>query len=177
MRLSALQTTLSALIRSTHQVSPTDDEYIRLVASSPHLAMVREVVLWWRAYGIERFCLLTATLLKRRGYFEAAISDFAQNVTVSPHVEALGESFLEYIRSHPDRLVATVAEFELALTRSKKGDSTVRSVSWEYDPDSVLSALLDPESSEVSAPRGSYRTIVSCAFPNLFHIEIVNPLP
>jgi len=41
---------------------PTDDVYLRQIAGSRELAMVREIAVWWRAFQIEDQCHFTSRL-------------------------------------------------------------------------------------------------------------------
>lgn len=93
MNLMTLQRTLQQLVRGSYETPPADEPYIQTVAASAHLTMVREVVRWWRAYGVGRFCVLTATLLKRRGAFDDTFSDFVRTEPITPYAEELGETF------------------------------------------------------------------------------------
>ena len=124
MNLMTLQRTLQQLVRGSTRRRPRMSRTSRRVAASAHLTMVREVVRWWRAYGVGRFCVLTATLLKRRGVFDDTISAFVRTEPITPYAEELGETFLSYAGRQPEPLLAAVAQFELALVRAKKGDDT-----------------------------------------------------
>jgi hypothetical protein len=161
MTLAQLQRTLAALIKGTHQPSPADPPYIAMVAGSAHLEMVREVVSWWRAFDVTRFCVLTSTLLRQAGLFDEAFDAFVRKGRVSPFVETAGASFLEEMSTHPDSLVRSVARFELALVRIKAGDRGDHVIEWEYDPEIVLNAVLNGRSFDRQAIGGSYRTLVS----------------
>jgi len=170
VNLMTLQTTLQQLVRGSYEVSPGDEPYIRAVAMSPHLTMVREVVRWWRAYGVGRFCVLTATLLKRRGVFEATISDFVRSEAITPYAEELGELFLTYASRSSEPLLASVAQFELALVRAKKGDRTQWTIAWPCDPHAVLLWLTAPPVADLKAAAGVYATIVSRSRPDMFEV-------
>ena len=170
MTLARLQTTLHQLVRGSYVPSADDDPYIRTVAASPHLVMVREVVRWWRAYGVGRFCVLTATLLRRRGLFDDTISEFVRTVAITPYAEELGDTFLSYMSRSTDPLMASVAGFERALVRAKKGDAAEYTVLWPCDPHAVLVWLTTPAADELRAADGMYATIVSRALPEMFEV-------
>ena len=170
MNLMTLQRTLQQLVRGSYETSPADEPYIRTVAVSAHLTMVREVVQWWRAYGVGRFCVLTATLLKRRGVFDDTISAFVRTEPITPYAEELGETFLSYAGRQPEPLLAAVAQFELALVRAKKGDDTERTIPWPCDPHEVLLWLTSPMHGELVATPGHFVTTVSRAHPDMFEV-------
>jgi hypothetical protein len=161
MTLAHLQRTLACLIKGTHEPCPADPPYIAMIAQSPHLEIVREVVSWWRAFDVARFCTLTSTLLRHEGLFDEALDAFVRKGPVSPFVETAGTRFLEDMSTHPDSLVRSVARFELAVLRIKSGDRGDHVVDWEYDPGTVLDAIVNGGELDREAIRGSHRTIVS----------------
>ena len=174
MDLPTLQTKLLGLIKSTYEVADEDEAYIKAIAQSEHLRMVREIVLWWRAFGVGRFCPLTSMLLKQRALFDEAITEFVRKRSISPFVEKLGSTFLEDMSQHRDTLVALLARFELALIKVKRGDPAEYIVDWNCDPNAVLRSVLNAESFDFEAARGLFRTTVSRHLPEMF---AVLPLP
>lgn len=173
MELATLQGKLLGLIKSSYQITDDDDPYIKVVAQSEHLRMVREVVLWWRAFGVGRFCVLTSTLLKQQGMFDEAVSAFVRKRRISPFVEKLGPTFLDELSHHEDSLVASLAQFELALIKVKKGDPNDYVIDWEYDPNAVLGSILNGLPLDRERIQASYQTVVSRNVPDLFHIVSV----
>ena len=71
---------------------------------------------------LERTAVLTFRLLKRRQLLEPAVDAFMMQDNISPFHETQTPEFLEAMSAHPDLLVASVAQFELALRKIKQGD-------------------------------------------------------
>jgi hypothetical protein len=170
MNLATLQGKLLGLIRSTYQVAPDDDPYIKAVADSEHLRMVQDVVLWWRAFGISRFAVLTTAVLKGQERFDEAVRAFVRGRSVSPFVEELGPDFLEEMAAHTYSLVASIARFELALIRVKKGDPARYDIEWTYDPNRVLEHAVHGRPFDREASRGRFRVVVAREIPDMFRI-------
>lgn len=142
MELALLQRTLQALIKGTCRVTEDSPSYIRTVAASGHLAMVRDVVQWWRAFQVSRFCVLTSSVLQRQARFDSVVAAYLRERCFSPFIDEFGVDFLDWIASDPDRLVQSVAQFELTLLELKRGAGEGRTVQWDRDPEQVLDALL-----------------------------------
>jgi len=173
MDLTTLQRQLRGLITSTSQVSAGDDPYIQAVAHSEHLQVVQDVIHWWRVYDVERSCVLTTTLLKQRGRWDETIGSFVRQRTSTPFIEQLGTMFLETLCGHDDVLIASVAQFELALMNVKQGDAKDYLVAWAYEPYAVLASLLTDRPVDEVGARGAYRTIISRHLPQLFQVVSV----
>jgi hypothetical protein len=173
--LALLQRRLLALIKGSAGVTDADEPYLHQVASSDELTLAREIVLWWRAFQVERYCVLTAAVLKRREVFDAAISDFVRTHQFSPFIETLGQAFLAAMSTHPDPLVASVASFELALVRVKQGDRATYVVDWDVEPYAVLDELLTGRRAADVETAGRYRTITSTQLPRLFEVVQIPP--
>src|SRR5262249_38617687 len=159
------------LLRSTDAGAEASDAYIRAVAQSPQLEVVREIVLQWRVYDVRRTCILTARLLDRRNLLGETVRAFARQRRISPFVDAFGGAFLEEMGRHEDRVVAAVAWFELALLKVKRGDPGEYVVDWEEDPYGVLSDLLGEAPADETRVRGGlHRTVISHKLPDLFAV-------
>jgi hypothetical protein len=170
MELATLQRELLGLIKFSHKPAEDDDPYILAVASSKHLEMVQEIILWWRAYSLERYCIFTSTVLKRLGIFEDAVRSFIATHKLSPFIQKLGPSFLDAMSSHEIPLVASVAQFEHALISVKSGESTVYEITWDCEPNQVISSLLNSTTLDVEALAGDYKMVVSREFLELFRV-------
>jgi hypothetical protein len=143
-----------------------DDPYIKAVAQSPQLEMLREVILSWREFDVERSCVLTSALLRRLGIFKELVREFASRGPISPFVEKLGEAFLEGVSAYGNPVVASMARFELAILKVKHGDSSEYSVDWPCDPRPVLNG---EAAGENGGPLG-YRTVISVRIPGLVQL-------
>lgn len=169
MTLATVQRGLRDLLRGRPMVER--HPYLADVAASDRLDLLREIVLWWRAFGLERTSPLTAALLKRHGRFDETVSRFVVEQSISPYVEQLGEAFAAAHRDDPDELVATVASFEWALMRVKRGDPGTYEVDWPAEPYAVLHGLLMGRQLPSGSPgRAAYRTVVSAAVAGHFTV-------
>ncbi len=175
MDLAQQQRKLLGLIKSRYIPTANDDPYILDVAQSKQLRAIRAIVVFWRALGIERYCILTSRVLKRRGLFDAVVEDFVNTQDFSPFVEVLGALFVETMSSHPDRLVASVAQFEAAYIKVTHGDRDSYTINWNYEPMTVITGLLQNVPFDEAHIRGAYQTVVSHDSPGFFTIVEVQP--
>jgi hypothetical protein len=169
--LAVLQEHVRQLLRAPHSVVAEDDAYLRALAQSPQLALVREIVAQWRSYDLRRTCVLTSRLLTRAGQFEVAVEAFTRHGASSPFVEELGAAFLAALEGHADPLVATVARFERHLLHVARGDPGEYAVAWDRDPHVVLRQLVAAASEVEEAPRGCYRTLIARRYPGYFVVH------
>ena len=170
--LEQQQRALLALIKKRALPCEDSDEYLRRVAASDELGLVREIALWWRALGIERNCPLTAKLLRKTGRFDAAVESFYCRQATSPYMEEMAVQFLEMVSVDSNPLARTVAAFELAMARVAQGDPREFVIEWDRDPTAVLTALRT--SDPLPEPDGLHRTIVGAGHSEP-HSEV--PLP
>lgn len=170
MNLDSLQHELFHLIQGDSPRSPETHSYILEVAVSPQLQLVRSIALWWRVFGIERFCPLTSALLRRDGTLEDLVQTFLRQTDVSPYIEQLGLAFVTEMTGHNNRLVACVAEFERALIRVKQGDANTYRIEWAHEPYAILDRLLRNLPLLESELEGRFHTIVSSHLPRLFEV-------
>ena len=102
MNLEDHQRGLLNLIKS-RGAAPTNS-YLRGVAASPGLGVVRETALFWRAFQLQSQCPFTCRLLKRLGCFEALLAEYFSSTSTSPYVEELSRDFLQWLRLHDESL-------------------------------------------------------------------------
>ena len=140
MNLARQQTALLSLLKTGH--AENDDVYIQSVAISAHLRMLREIILAWRRYDIQRHCPLTATLLKKCARFEELVSSFAAAPNLSPFPDQMAEAFLCQMSEQEDPIITCIAQFELFMTRVKLGDPGEYTVNWPADPRTVIACVL-----------------------------------
>jgi hypothetical protein len=145
--------------------APPEDAYLRQVAGSAELAIVREIAVWWRAFQIEDQCHFTSRLLKRRGCFDTAVTTYFNNNATSPFVEELSHDFLSCLRHHDDPLVRAVSQFELALLKVRAGSTECVEIHWDRHPNEVILAL--EQVSELPTPEIGY----------LYRMQIARDLP
>jgi len=173
MDLADHQRKLLALFRSTYQVRADDDSYIRTVAQSKDLEEARRNVFLWRVYVLERTCALTFTLLKRRKLLKKTLNAFITRHNISPFRETQAPAFLESLSDHRDSLIASVAQFELALMKVREGDSCSYVVHWNVDPTTILNSLAKDIPLNDKVPEGAYKILISRDLPLLFQITPV----
>jgi len=171
MDLATHQRALLGLFRGTHRLRPDDDPYVHAVAASPDLVEARRNIFLWRVFVLERTCVLTFRLLRRRGLLAEAIEAFISGTNISPFRETQAPAFLQTVAGHPDPLAAAVARFELALLRAQEGDACAGTVDWNVDPRGVLHSLARDLPLPEPPERGWYRIAVSGRLPALFEIE------
>jgi hypothetical protein len=169
MELATQQRKLLALFRSSYTVSDKDEEYIQKVARSRDLAEGRKNIALWRIWVLERTCALTMNLLRRRGMLGGALDAFITNKNISPFRETQAPAFLESLSKHSDKLVACVAQFELALMKVKSGDERTYTIAWHLEPSSILHCLAKDIPLREEA-RGSYEVRLNRNLPGLFEI-------
>jgi hypothetical protein len=165
--------------RSLHQLIvrgeplENDPTYVQALAGSSRLAVVREIVCFWRAHGLERYCILTATWLKRMGRFESDIEKFVAEEQYSPFIEETGQQFLSYLSCDDDLVVAALAKFEIALHETRIDFCEERIIDWPCDPEPILSCILQENDILEPLIYSHYRVTVSRALPGGFICELI----
>jgi hypothetical protein len=137
--LELQQRGLLALIKNRGGVP--DDSYLRGVANSRGLAMMRGIALWWRAFALQAQCPFTTRLLKRLGCFDALVANYFDHNATSPFVEELSMAFLASLHGHANPLVRAVSRFEHALLAIGGGSTDSYEIVWDRHPDVVVHAL------------------------------------
>lgn len=172
MNLASHQRILLGLIRSNYQVRAGDDDYFHKVSQSRDLEEARGNIFLWRVYVLERACILTFTLLKQRNLLKHELDAFITQHNISPFRETQPPDFLAALSSHNDPLIASVAQFELALWKVKQGDPGSYTVNWSIEPHTVLHNLAKnlPLDEETLA-KGNYQIQISNDLPFLFQID------
>jgi hypothetical protein len=176
MDLQTYQRSLRRLVIGG-QPTPCDPSYVQALAGSPRLAVVRQVIDFWRAHGLERFCVLSATWLKRQGRFDADIDRFVARGEFSADIAEAGQQFLRHLARDADPLVGALARFELALHETRLDPAESRTLDWPCDPRPVLAAILgqptDPNDPTADGS-GPQRVTVSRSLPGGY---ACTPLP
>ncbi|HXP70760.1 MAG TPA: hypothetical protein VOA88_15870 [Candidatus Dormibacteraeota bacterium] len=170
MDLATQQRKLLRLFRGTYRLFSDDDNYISRVAQSNHLQEGRRNILLWRIYVLERTCALTVTLLRQRNILEETVSAFIEENNISPFRETQALAFLDVLGRHNDHLIASVAQFELALIKVKQGDSCSYLVSWSVDPSVILYSLARNIPLEDEVQEAPYQVLISRDIPWMFQI-------
>jgi hypothetical protein len=173
MDLASHQRILLGLIRSNYEVGRDDEDYFQLVARSPDLEEARGNIFLWRVYVLERTCVLTVALLRQRDLLDTALQAFIRSRNVSPFREYQPTLFLASLAAHPDPLVVSVSQFELALMKVREGDTKDYAVAWQVDPRPVLHCLAQDLPVNSGEPVGSYIARLSGSLPKLFEIDAV----
>jgi hypothetical protein len=173
MDLATHQRKLLGLIRSSYQVRDDDDPYIQRVAHSNDLREARRNIFLWRLWVLERTCFLTCNLLKQRKLLDETLTLFMTRQNLSPFRETHAPAFLDMLSRDSDCLIASVAQFELALMKVRQGDPGTFIVNWSVEPHSVLYNLARDIPLADSAPSGTYEIHISHELPS--HFEIHRP--
>jgi hypothetical protein len=171
MDLATCQRKLLGLFRNTHLIHADEDAYIRAVAQSKQLAEGRRNIYLWRVYVLERTCTLTVNLLRRRKLLEETLEVFIMQQNISPFRETQGPAFLERLSQHDDRLIASVAQFELALMKVRQGDTNSYVIPWNVEPHEFLHSLACNIPFAENIPAGDYEIVVSGDVPGQFRIS------
>lgn len=179
MDLQSIQTGLCSLIKSKPDATLLQDDYLRFVAESHHLALVKKIALWWRKIQIEGYCHLTSRLLKSHDKLDHYLVGFFSEKNYSPFRDEVGKQFLEYLaESGTDKMLRLVAAFELALIRVKTGEQVAYTGYWPYEPYTIINGLLAGPLSEKHFQQGNYKVEVFSAFRDeLFRISDVSYSP
>ncbi len=146
----------------------TDDPYLRDLAKSRELAILREIAIWWRTFQIDVQCRFTSRLFKRRGCFEQSVTSYFDQNATSPFVEELSHGFLTSLRDHPDSLVRSVTQFECAFLRVRGGSPERYEVLWDRHPDLVFVALEEAGDLPPVEAGVIYRMTIAGDIPHLF---------
>jgi hypothetical protein len=171
VNLAAHQRALRHLVETgTLPEDARDDPYLREVAESHGLRVVRRIVGHWLSYDVRRSCPLTATALDGEGRLDRVLATLPRDGS-SAFVEERRASFLEHVARHEQGLVRSVAEFELALADASAGVRGRRVILWERDPSVILDALAEGRWEPAAAARGAFRTVVSADLPELVAID------
>jgi hypothetical protein len=171
MDLASHQRILLGLMRANYKVRQDDEPYFHRVARSPDLQEARGNVLLWRVYVLERTCVLTVALLRQRAMLESCLQGFIRSHNVSPFREYQPLAFLASLAHHPDPLLVSVSQFELALMKAREGDQDSYVVPWQTDPYQVLHCLAQDLPLDLTPGEERYLTRVSGKLPQLFVIE------
>jgi hypothetical protein len=142
MDLAEQQRTLFKLINGKPLDGPLDDIYLEGLRGSAYLELAQEVVQWWKSYRIERFCPLTSELLKQLKLFDKETFEFEPKGVNHHYIENVGMAFLSHMSHNLSPLIASVAQFEYALIKTKKGSDTDYIVHWNRDPVPIINALI-----------------------------------
>ena len=174
-----LETYQLSLYRLVVYGKPASDDppYVQALAGSSRLAVVREVVHFWRAHGLERFCILTVIWLKYLRRFEADIERFVATEKFSPFIEEAGQQFLQYLANDDDPIVQSLAKFEIALHETRIDPSEKRIVEWPCDPRPILAVILKENNFIDPKNTSRYRVTISRALPGGFVCEPIESNP
>jgi hypothetical protein len=170
MDLATHQRKLLGLFRFSEEVHPEDDAYIQRVARSKDLEEARGNILLWRVWVLERTAPLTFNLLKRRNLLRETVCAFIKRHNISPFRETQAPVFLGALSRHHDSLIASVAQFELALLKVKQGDRGAYVVTWDVEPLTILNSLARGLPLEDKVPEGVYEVHISCELASQFEI-------
>lgn len=177
MDLATHQRKLLGLFRGNYRPSAADVAYVHQVAQSRELQEGRRNVFLWRTWVLERTCPLVVRLLRRLDLFDSTLRAFMRHANISPYRETQAPAFLQALYDHPDPLIRSVAQFELALLKVRQGDGRTYVIPWTFDPCPILSSLANDTPLDDQVCEGNYEIVVSSVFPHQFQISVVtNPV-
>jgi hypothetical protein len=169
--LASHQRALLALVETGVLPSASaNDVYLREVAESRGLRVVREIVARWEAFDIRRSCPLTAAALDDGGGFDDLVRAVSFGAA-GAFVESRAELFLSEVVRREDGVVGRVARFELALALVRRGDPGRHTIDWDRNPAPVLDGLASGRGLDREPSRGRFRTVVAADLPGLVQIE------
>ena len=171
MDLAAHQRALLALIEGDQSSTDVDEEYLRDVAASDGLRVLREIVAHWEVYDIRRACPLTATALQGSGRFVEAVGAVRFEGT-SAFLDERVSVFLDNVADAEGGVIASIARFEQAIIDVRRGEPHRHVIEWDRNPAVVVNGLLEGRWLVDEAEPGHYRTIVDPALPGLVSIEL-----
>jgi hypothetical protein len=129
-----------ALIKERPPDFPPDD-WLRRIAGSRELEMLREIALWWRGFQVSSQCRFTSRLLKQLRIFETEIAAFYGSRATAPFIDQLAREFLGNLVDHPDPLVRSLAATELAMFELRRPEPVSKEIVWDRNPEQVFAAL------------------------------------
>jgi hypothetical protein len=175
MDLATHQRKLLGLFRATYRVTPDDGPYLNRVAASRDLEEGRRNIFLWRLWVLERTSALTFRILLRRGLLEDAVNRFISQQNISPFRETQAPAFLQAVSDHDDPLVASVAQFELALDRVRGGDAASYAIPFPTEPIALLHALARdqdlPDEAIRETRQDRFEVVVSGALTGCFAVR------
>lgn len=148
-----------------------DDGWLRQVAASPRLDMLRDIDRFWKEHSLRERCPFTAGLLNARGWLHAEVQVLIREQALSPYMEELARAFLEHVATHRDPLAATLARFELALSRASWGEPGEFVVGWTQEPYALLGSLLAGVVPDYADGPAEWVTVVSATLPQGFEVR------
>lgn len=137
------------------------DPWVNAVAKSSGLKMIHRIGSWWQRFQLESQCRYTTRLLKRMNCFESYVDDHFRLHPTPPSVEELSCQFLQTVQHDGDRLLNSVAHFELACFDLINSPSDTRTIIWDRDPSLVLKALQNFSALPEPEPNATYITVLS----------------
>lgn len=157
--------------RAPDAKSLVEDSYLQAVAASPRLAVLQDIDVFWKEHSFLGTCPFTAGLLQTRGQLRDQVHRLIREQSLSPFVEEMSRAFLESMAAQPERLLATVAQFELALSRTALGDLSEYRIAWTEEPYALLGRILGGIDPVYAAVPPTWETVVSAALPQRFEVR------
>lgn len=149
------------------------DPHLSEVAQSRELGLLREIAVWWREMAVNDNCSWTAGLLRKYGVLHQVVESFYCSENVSSYVDRAGEQFLELLSAHTDPLIASLARFELAVMKVRKGGPEEYIIIFDRNPDSVFVCLKNGGEVPPADPEWHYHARVSHRIPGLVSCDRV----
>jgi hypothetical protein len=168
--LSELQAGLLELVKQGRLPTGCTDSYLQVVAVSPELVVVREVITWWRRQTVEACAPFTSRLLQREGRLNVAAAQLSARPDLSPFRDLATRQFLSALTEDLDPIVAACADFELSLLKSHTDASGAAFMTrWPCNPYLAFEAIMRG----TPLPRmelEEFETEVSATIPDYFKV-------
>jgi len=171
MDLAAHQRALYELIHADSSAEHLSDSYLRKVAASDGLRVVRDILAHWQAFDVRRSCPLTARALGHLGQFEQVVRE-VPFATADAYLDSRSRLFLDHV-ARRGGMIGSVARFERALIDVRRGERQPRTVEWDRDPTPIINGLLEGRWLAALAKRGRYQTVIDPSLAELVRIDLV----
>ena len=148
-------------------ISTAHDPHLSEIAQSRELSLLRDIAVWWREMAVNENCAWTTGLLRKCGIFHQTVESFYCSENVSSYVERASEQFLALLSGHGDPLIASLAQFELAVFRVRQGDPQEYCIVWDRNPDDLFASLKSGGDLPPPEAEWRYHTRVSRQIPDL----------
>lgn len=171
MNLKEIQSGYLDLLKGRKNAGDFKDEYFSKIAESDNFRVLNEIVIYWRAHGINEYCAITSGLLVKLDMFQEKIENFYREVNFSGYIEELGKTFLQYLITDEDKLISFVSGFELAMINVNLGSKEEYVMESGFDPEEVFNFIL-AEGDYPELRDKVYIIRVNEALDNFYSVEI-----
>jgi len=178
MRLDNLQRSLAQLVRegaiTERTADPATADYLRTVATTTGLRVMRDVVREWRQLLLRQGCPLTTGALLAECRFAASVEKFMRAESLDPLAQNLVTRFLAWVANCRDDDVKSLAQFEHALINVRRGINSKIVVPWKCHPLDAVAAALHARPMPKPYLHAIYLTEIAAHLPGGFSISEIS---